>query len=159
MQKTKVFHFYILLFFSVLTLKGQQRVNWISFKQLEDSLTIQPKKVLISFYADWCAYCKKMEKATYSNPKIIALLNKEYYAVKMNAETSDTIYFGDQKFINKQLGKSRNPTHEIPLLLASRKNKKFSLPATVILNKNFTVKQRYFEYISPKKMQEILTKE
>ncbi len=134
----------------------KQEIKWISFEQLEDSLNVKPKKVLISFYADWCAYCKKMDKVAYRDPKVTAILKSEYYAVKMNAETGDTITFDGRRFVNDELGKKRRPTHQIPLLLASRKGKPFSLPATVVLDKNFQIKKRSFEYLSAKKMLQLL---
>ncbi|OSY88723.1 thioredoxin [Tenacibaculum holothuriorum] len=145
--------------FAFTTIAQQkQKVNWISFEQLDDSLAVKPKKVFISFYADWCVYCKKMDKVTFKNPDVISVLNSEYYAVKMDSETQKTIAFEGRTYTNKQIGKSRNPTHQIPLLLASRKNRTFSLPATVILDKTFKVTQRHFEYLSSKKMLKILKK-
>ncbi len=135
------------------------RVNWLSFEQLEDSLSVKPKKVYVDFYADWCAYCKKMDRTAYRDSEVVDKLNTAYYAVKMNAEATDTITFGGVTFTNKQLGKKRNPNHEIPLLLASRNNRSFSLPALVVLNEKFEVTARYFEYLSPKKLQELLSSE
>ena len=154
-------HLVSLLFILLLTqieVSAQENgVNWLSFEQLDDSLAVKPKKVFVDFYADWCVYCKKMDKVAFRDPAIIAKLNKDYYAVKMNAETTDTISFGGGVYMNKQLRKKRNPTHEIPLLLASRENYSFSLPAMVILNERFEVTARYFEYLSPKKMQKALS--
>ncbi len=133
-------------------------IQWLSFEQLEDSLARKPKKVFIDFYADWCAYCKKMDKAAFKDAKVVSKLNDEYYAVKMDAESSDSIQFGGELFVNEQIGKSRNPTHQIPLLLASRENRPFSLPAIVLLDENFQVSQRYFEYLSPKELYKVLEK-
>lgn len=146
------FKYLVTLFLLTQTAVAQQNdaINWLSFQQLEDSLAIKPKKVFIDFYADWCAYCKKMDKVAYKDPAIIAKLNSEYYPVKMDAESTDTIVFGGDMYRNKQLGKSRRPTHDIPLLLASRENRPFSLPAIVILNERFEVTKRYFEYMDSK---------
>ncbi len=127
-------------------------IHWLTFEQLEDSLATKPKKVFIDFYADWCVYCKKMDKAAFKDASVISKLNSEYYAVKMNVESTDTIVFGGEIFINKQWGKKRNATHEIPLLLASRKNYPFSLPAIVVLNDKFEVTERYFEYLDSKRL-------
>ena len=140
-----------------ISLNAQNKgIDWLTFEQLEDSSAVQPKKVFIYFYADWCAYCKKMDKASYKDPNIIKILNTKYYAVKMDSETPDNITFDGQVFKNKQLGKSRNPVHEIALLLASREGFQFSLPAIVILDESFIVSKRYFEYLSPKRLQSIL---
>jgi len=141
--------------FSVCSGQGKA-VNWLTFEQLEDSLVVKPKKVYIDFYADWCAYCKKMDAAAYKDPTIISILNTDYYAVKMNAEAIREVAFDGQVFTNKQVGKRRNPVHEIALLLASREGVPFSLPAIVILDTSFTITERYFEYLSPKKLQIIL---
>lgn len=150
----------VMLFLSVFSVcLGQKKtINWLSFEQLEDSLAVKPKKVFIDFYADWCAYCKKMDEAAYKDPRIISTLNTDYYAVKMNAETTSTVTFDGQVFENKQAGKKRNPVHEIPLLLASRKGVPFSLPAVVVLDESFQIVGRYFEYLSPKRMAAIVEK-
>lgn len=144
------------MFFTSTVTAQKSKINWITFEQLEDSLKVKPKKVFISFYADWCAYCKKMDEAAFRDDDVTKILNQEYYAIKFDAETTDTITFEGENFINKNIGKSRNPTHEIPLLLSSRKNMPFSLPVTIVLDKNFKISKRDFEYLSPKKMKDFL---
>ncbi len=136
----------------------EESIRWLSFEQLEDSLAITPKKVFINFYADWCAYCKKMDRKVFRDPDVVSKLNSHYYAVRMDAETKDTIVFDEQKYINREFGRKRNPVHDIPLLLASRDGVPFSLPAIVILDESFRVRERHFQYIAPQEMLEILDK-
>ena len=135
-----------------------ESIRWLSFEQLEDSLAIAPKKVFISFYADWCAYCKKMDRKVFRDPDVVSTMNKYFYAVRMDAESKDTVVFDEQQYINREFGKKRNPVHEIPLLLASRENVPFTLPAIVVLDESFRVRERYFQYITARKMLEILEK-
>ena len=138
----------LLLFTASINVKGQSRkkINWISFNQLNDSLQVNPKKVFVGFYADWCVYCKEMDRTTFQDDEVIKELNENYYAVKMDIETEEKITFGNQTFVNKRV-KKVNPVHEIALLLASRKNKPFSLPAYLLFNENFEAKGRYFQYL------------
>ncbi|WP_047420007.1 thioredoxin family protein [Cellulophaga sp. Hel_I_12] len=153
----KVFLTIFIVFFLSPTLFAQPtEIKWLTFEQLEDSLALKPKKVFVDFYADWCVYCKKMDEAAYKNVEVIKILTTEYYAVKMNAESRDTIIFDGQAYRNTAYGKKRNPVHEIPLLLASREGIPFSLPAILLFDKNFQITKRYFEYISPKKMLNLL---
>jgi len=148
-----------MIFSSLASLPAQESgIRWLSFEQLEDSLAMAPKKVFVDFYADWCEYCKKMDRVTFRDPEVIASLNRDYYAVRMNAETADTIFFDGQAYINREFGRKRNPVHEIPLLLASREGLPFSLPAIVILDESFRIRNRCFEYMPPNAMRELLLK-
>lgn len=139
---------YVLLFAKPTAVFGQSddQINWISFNQLNDSLQVNPKKVFVDFYADWCVYCKEMDRTTFQDSKVIKELNENYYAVKMNIETDEVILFGNQQFFNKRV-KKINSVHEIALLLASRKNKPFSLPAYLLFDENFEAQARYFQYL------------
>ncbi|SFR35061.1 Thioredoxin-like [Robiginitalea myxolifaciens] len=145
-----------LILFAIPVGAQEPGITWLSFEQLEDSLAVKPRKVMISFYADWCVYCKKMDRAAFRDPEVVETLTEQYYAVRMNAESRDTIVFDGVSYSNKQLGKKRNSTHEIPLLLASRENYPFSLPAIVLLDEQFMITSRHFEYLSPEQMKNIL---
>lgn len=130
-------------------------VPWLTFEQLEDSLRLNPKPVFVEFYADWCTVCKRMEQETFVNEAVAKALSEDYYAVRMDVETSESISFGGQVFINENSHKI-NAVHQIPLLMASRKDAPFSLPAMVILDQNFEAKARYFQYLSAGQLDKIL---
>ncbi len=152
--------FYLIFIFSLLSFEicsGQtpSKINWINFNQLNDSLKVKQKKVFVNFYADWCRYCKEMDRTTFKNTEVIKELNANYYAVKMNVESSETIIFGNQTFINKKINRV-NPVHEIALLLASRKDQIFSLPAYILFDENFMAKARYFQFLDSNALLKIL---
>lgn len=126
-------------------------VNWISFEQLSDSLTTNPKKVLLFFHTDWCAYCRKMQNDVFTDEAIVQHLNANYYAVRFDAESTDTVHFDNQILKNDARKKRTGSYHDIAQLLASSKGN-FVFPVTLVLEKDFTVKQRYFEYLDRKKL-------
>jgi thioredoxin-related protein len=135
--------------------QSEPKLRWMSFEQLEDSLAKKPKRVFVDFYADWCAPCLKMDKEVFTDKEVIQELTKNYYAVKMNVESEDTIYFSGQRFLNERI-KKRNPIHQIPLLMARQKDKPFSLPALIFLDKKFKATARYFQYLNVAQLTEIL---
>lgn len=139
------------------SLSAQETVNWLTFEQLEDSMTVKPKKVFIDFYTDWCTYCRKMDKVVFTKSDVIKVLNEEYYVVRFNAETDSTITFGGRTFINDQIKKSRRPVHQIVQLLALREGQ-FSAPTIVILDEDFKLTARYFQYMDSKKLLDVLEK-
>jgi len=134
-----------------LSAQEVEKVRWISFEELEDSLAVKPKKVFIDFYTDWCTYCRKMDKVVFTNPEVTKVLNESYYAVRFDAETDSTVSFGGREFINDQIEKSRTPLHQIAQFLALREGK-FVAPTLVFLDKEFNITSRYFTYMDSKKL-------
>lgn len=151
------FFFGLSMAFSILSdAQEKASVNWITFEQLADSLKVnqgadRQKKVFLDFYTDWCTYCRKMDKAVFTKPEVVKLLNENYFAVRFDAETESEVEFGGQKFINDQLQKSRKPVHQIAQLLALRGGQ-FAPPTMVVLDEKFKVTARYFEYMDSKKL-------
>ena len=137
--------------------QSQQAVQWLDFEQLDDALAVHPKKVFIDFYTSWCTYCRKMDKVVFTKPSVIEVLNHSYYAVRIDAETQDTIQFDGVAYTNEQVGKSRTPIHQLAQILALR-NGQFAPPTMIILDEEFNVKQRFFNYLDSKKLIKALSK-
>lgn len=77
--------FAILISFSV---QAQDRIEWMKFEEAIEANKNNPKMLLVDVYTDWCGWCKKMDKETFTDPKVIAHINANYYAVKLNAENT-----------------------------------------------------------------------
>jgi thioredoxin-related protein len=147
---------YIAIVISLGCAAQTKDVTWLTFEELEEALIKEPKKVLIHFYADWCVYCKKMEQDVYTKNDIEQVLNDQYYAVKFNVESEDAVIFGGKQFINKNIGKRRQAYHEIAELLASRDQQPITLPAVIVMNDNFEIEKKMFQYVPPKELLTIL---
>ncbi|SDS41684.1 thioredoxin fold domain-containing protein [Gramella sp. MAR_2010_147] len=142
----------ILLILGFQSINAQNEIKWIGFEELEDSLKSEIKPVVIYFYTDWCVYCKKMDRNAFKDQEIISSINEKYYAVKMNAESTKTINFEGQTFTNEQSKTKRNGIHQIPLMLASRKDKPVSFPVVMVLDTDFRVRKKSHEYLTSEKM-------
>lgn len=107
--------------FSAFTPK-EDKINWLS---MEEALALnekKPRKFLIDVYTNWCGPCKRMNSTTFVHPFIVEYVNKNYYAVKFNAEGNDTIQFKGKVYVNKQFNpekvNTRNGTHEFTMAIA-----------------------------------------
>ena len=77
---------------------AQEKISWMSFEDLESQQEIHAKNILIYFYADWCTYCKKMDRVSFASLDNTTLIEKHYYAVKFNVENPEEVQFQDGIF-------------------------------------------------------------
>lgn len=57
-----------------------------------------PKKMFVDVYTEWCGWCKKMDKTTFRDSAVIARMNEDFYAIKLNAEQKESIYWNDKEY-------------------------------------------------------------
>ena len=128
-----------------------QTVEWMSFEQAIEANKEEPRKILIDVYTDWCGWCKKMDKDTYANPTVAKFINENYYPVKLNAETKDTIRFDTLVFVNPNTG--RRSSHQLAVSLLGGK---MSYPTTLIMNEDVKIIQKLPGYLDAKTIEPLL---
>ena len=85
------------------TTDGDKEIKWHT---LEEALVISKKEkkpIFIDVYTDWCGWCKRMDKATFSEASVIDYVNANYIAVKLNAESNETVTFKGQELNYRQI--------------------------------------------------------
>lgn len=123
------------------------KIQWISMSEAIKLSSKSKKKIIIDFYTDWCGWCKKMDKATYEDPKIIKYINENFHAVKFNAEREDSIVFLGKTY--KMPISERRATHELAVKLLDGR---MGYPSTTILNSDLSKIQNISGYIEPDMM-------
>ena len=63
-----------------------QEIQWHIYNDGLARGKFENKKVFVHFFAEWCAACKSMEKNTFSDPAIIAALNENFIAVRVDID-------------------------------------------------------------------------
>lgn len=136
--------------FLVANNPSPEKINWISFEKAIELNKTNPKPILIDVYTDWCGWCKRMDAATYDNKTIATYINKNFYAVKFDAEQKEAITFKGQTFNYQKSG--RSGVHELAYALLQGK---MSYPSTVFLDKKANYIEAVPGYLDPKKMEKI----
>jgi len=143
-----------ILFLTLLSFTSfaqQIELQWYSLNEAVELSKKNPKKIFVDMYTNWCGWCKKMDAETFHNPAIAKYLSENFYLVKFNAETHDTILFKEKKYINTGT-RARSP-HELAVeFLGGR----MSYPTIVYLDENQNLLSAVPGYMNPSDIEPVL---
>jgi thioredoxin-related protein len=126
-------------------------VKWLDFKEAQQKNKVAQRPLLIDFYTDWCGWCKHMMKTTYSNPALAGYINNNFYPVKFNAETKDTIEYNGK--IYKPISKEPRTPHELTIKFLGNS---LSYPSTAFVTNNYEYSLLTQGFLEDKKIEPIL---
>lgn len=81
-------------------------INWLSLDQGLKQASEKEKAVFIDVYTNWCGFCKKMDRETFSDKKIIEYLNENFVPVKLNAESKEQMKLPAGTYTGSQVARS-----------------------------------------------------
>ncbi len=127
-------------------------IQWLSWEEAMTKQEKQPKAIMVFVHTKWCGWCDRMKKSTFSEPHLIDYINKNFYAVSLDAEQKEAIKFKDEvyKFVNK----GRRGYHEFASKITSGR---LSYPTTVFLDKDLEVLQPIPGYQKAEVFEKIVT--
>jgi thioredoxin-related protein len=126
-------------------------VNWLTFEEAQKKNKEVNKPFIIDIYTDWCGWCKHMIKTTYSNPGIASYINANFYPVKFDAETKDTIEYNGK--IYKPLSPQPRTAHELAIKFLGNS---LSYPSTMFVTNKFEFNLLSQGYLEDKKLEPLL---
>jgi thioredoxin-related protein len=62
------------------------QIHWYSYDDGIEKMQNENKKGYLHFYTDWCAYCKLMNRQTFSDADVIRYMNANFIPIRINAE-------------------------------------------------------------------------
>ncbi len=129
-----------------------KEINWMTWEEVQQAQKETPKKVFVDVYTNWCGWCKKMDATTFHNDKIVEYINKNYYAIKFNAENRESIVFRGKKYNYVKSG--RRGYNELATSLLEGT---MSFPSTVFLDEKLDLLTTVGGYLEPKTIDPILS--
>ena len=61
-------------------------IKWYSYTDGLAKAKETGRMVVIDFHADWCTYCKKMDKETFTAPTVVKLMNEKFISISVDTE-------------------------------------------------------------------------
>jgi thioredoxin-related protein len=112
--------------------ESNQKIHWMSFEEAVKKNETVKKKLFIDVYTHWCGWCKRMDASTFLIDSIADYMNEKFYAVKLDAETKDTIHFKEQTFVFR-------PEYKSNEFAVSLLNGQMSYPSFILLDENISM--------------------
>jgi thioredoxin-related protein len=113
--------------------KKPASVKWMKFEDAIAALEKEPRKIFVDIYADWCGWCKVLDKNTFSDADVAKILNEQFYPVKMDAESKNVLTVNGTKMTESELAAS---------LAATKEGERYSLPTMIVLSEQPAVLTR-----------------
>ena len=110
----KVVQVIALVFVVLVSNMSHAQIDWMTMDQALAAQKLEPKKIFMDVYTDWCGPCKLLDKKTFSNKKVIRYINQHYYAVKLNGEGTESVTYNNFTYTNPNYQperKGRNAQH------------------------------------------------
>jgi len=123
--------FFIVIQLVVFSQEKPVKVTWYSFEEAVELCKKSPKKLFIDVYTDWCGWCKKMDRETFTHP---------------------VVEFAGNIFVNEG-GGPRNP-HQLAVALLQGK---MGYPSVAYMNEDLQLLTSVPGYFTPDKLEPILS--
>jgi thioredoxin-related protein len=144
--------FFICIIYSILlTAPVLAQQGPVTFTQLQDSMAIHPKPIVIKIYTDWCSYCKMQDRQIKRSPELQQLLSEKYYYVALNAEDRQPIVFNDTTYYFIPYG-----SQGIHALAAKLMQHQAAYPAWIVLDISYRIKISYTGMLKDKSLLALL---
>lgn len=129
--------------------QNHEKIKWMGFEEAVLAAEKNPKKIYIDVYTAWCGWCKRMDATTFSNDTVAAYMEKNFYCVKFDAETKDTLHFKNNIFVYK-------PEYKANELALSLLSGKMGYPSTVFIDEKFNLLTVVQSYLTPEQIMPML---
>ena len=123
-----------------------ETVKWISLAEAQEKTKSNPKTIFIDFSAEWCGWCKVMDKNTFSDAKVAAYMNENYYSVRLDYDSKESLEFFGESFTARELGTKYKVPGLPTILLVSHDNKKSKTLVGYKKPEPFLSKLKSFKY-------------
>jgi thioredoxin-related protein len=141
----------ILISFFTVVAGCSQTIKWHTFTEALELNKIEPRKIVVDVYTDWCGWCKVMEKNTYNNKIIAEYLSKKFYIVRLDAEQKEDVKIGNKTY--KFVAQGRRGYHELAAVLLQGN---MVYPSVVFLDEKVRIIQSFQGYIRAKPFDQII---
>ena len=68
-----------------------KQIEWYTYDDGMEKSRQSGKSIVVYFHADWCTYCVRMQKETFSHDTVIDFMNNKVIAVKVDVDEEKSV--------------------------------------------------------------------
>ena len=126
------------------------RIQWMSWEEALLKVQDEPRKIVLDIFAEWSEMCRHMESTTFQHPELVRYINRNFYPVRLDAQSKGDLIYRDKTYSYVQRGKTGY--HE---LVAEFMRGQMSFPAVVFLDEQLELIQSFVGYKTPIQFEKI----
>lgn len=92
----------LIIFAAIDAIAQEGDMSWYSMEEAQQEAKEQQKKVLVYAEAQWCGYCKKMNREIFPEEVVQDSINKYYYPVRIDVESDKKLVFNGVEMTQQQ---------------------------------------------------------
>jgi thioredoxin-related protein len=100
-------------FFSFRQITPQEIENapeWMPLEAAQTQASAENKLIMIDIYEVGCQFCRAMENEVYPSPSVRAILDRDFYPVKVNGHSENTIIYNGEQMTEQQFASEMGVT-------------------------------------------------
>ncbi|MGC2422901.1 MAG: DUF255 domain-containing protein [Nitrospirota bacterium] len=130
----------------------KDKVQWFSYDDALVKARKENKFVMVDFFAQWCKWCKELDKTTYSDPKVAQAINADFVPVKVDSESLNKVTYEMRQITMSQLADKYSVSSYPTVYFLDKDGKKAEVLNGYLAPDEFL---KYLQYIKSGKYKEM----
>lgn len=101
-------------------------IPWLKLDEAVASAGKSGRPIMVNVYADWCGYCRLMDRTTFVDPTVVRLVAQGWVASKLNGESSTPLKLGKVSMTENQWAVANGVQGFPAMFLLDSKGKPFA---------------------------------
>jgi len=81
----------------------KEGILWVNYDEGLALAAKTDKMIIVDFYTDWCKFCHKMDRETFSDKEVIKYFNDTFIGVKINGDSKTKMKLPQGEFSGREL--------------------------------------------------------